>query len=71
MPKVQTVRLCYRLQDDDEWKVCTGDNELCVTIDDAGAKAKVEKIPAYTLENIDKVPWCLPAKDAWFIYPLQ
>ena len=56
MPKVQTVRLCYRLQDDDEWKVCTGDNELCVTIDDAGAKAKVDKIPAYTLENVDKVP---------------
>ena len=56
MPKVQTVRLCYRLQDGEEWKVCTGNNELCVTIDDAGAKAKVEKIPVYTIENIDKVP---------------
>lgn len=56
MPKVQTVRLCYRLQDGDEWKVCTGDNELRVTIDDAGAKAKVEKIAAYTLENVGKVP---------------
>ena len=56
MPKVQTVRLCYRLQDGDEWKVCTGDNELRVTIDDASAKAKVEKIPAYTLENVDRVP---------------
>ena len=54
MPGVQTVRLCYRLNDDDEWKICIGSNELRVTLDDAGAKARVEKVAPYKIENLDQ-----------------
>ena len=53
MPSMQTIHLCYRLNDDDEWKVCTGDKELRVILDDSGAKARVEEVPPYTIENID------------------
>ena len=54
MPGVQSIHLCYRLSDDEEWKVCTGNNELRVTLDDSRAKAKVEKVAPYTIENVDQ-----------------
>ena len=52
MPGIQTLHLCYRLKDDDEWKICLGNNQLRVTLDDAGAKARVEKVAPYKIENV-------------------